>query len=484
MATISSVGVGSNLDLSSLLTQLQTAENAPLAALQTKAKSFTSKLSAYGQIQSALESLQNAAKKLGDPALFQAVTGTPTVSGILSASSTDASAAGNYSITVSQLAQAQSVIAKGQLTSSTAIGSGKVTIDFGTVSGGTLDPATGTYSGASFASDLTRPAKSLTIDSTNNTLTGIRDAINASDMGVSASIVNDGSGTPYRLVLLSKETGEASSMRIKVDGDAALQNLLGNDPAGTQNLQQTLAAQNAKLNVNGIAVTSATNTVKEAIQGTTLTLVQTGTTGLSMKANTTAMTTAINDFVKAYNSLQGTAKTLTTYDADTKSGSALTGDSTLRNLMNRVRGVLSSPQASGSNEVKVLNEIGVAFQKDGTLVVDSTKLGKALDTNLAGVSKLFASGTGSTSGYGKQLDALVTSLTSTGGSLRVASDGVTATIKDLDTQYDAMETRIEATMARYKAQFTRLDVMMSSMNSTLSYLSQQFEAMNASASSK
>lgn len=482
MATISSVGVGSNLDLSSLLSQLESAESAPLAALETKAKSYTSKLSAYGQIQSALESLQSAARKLGDPALFQAVTGTPTVSGILAASSTDASSAGNYNITVSQLAQSQSLIAKGQATSSTAIGSGKVTIDFGTISGGTLDPATGTYSGAAFSADIKRPSKSITIDATNNTLTGIRDAINAADAGVTASIVNDGSGTPYRLVLLSKETGEASSMRISVDGDAALQNLLGNDPAGTQNLKQTLAAQNARLDVNGIAVTSASNTVKEAIQGTTLTLVQTGTTGLSMKANTASMKTAISDFVKAYNALQGTAKSLTTYDADTQTGAALVGDSTLRNLMNRVREVLTTPQASGTNEVKVLNEIGVSFQKDGTLLVDSTKLDKALESNLAGVSKLFASATGSTSGYGKQLDSLVDSLTKTGGSLRVASDGVTETIKELDEQYDAMQTRVDATMARYRAQFTQLDVLMSSMNSTLTYLSQQFEAMNATAS--
>ena len=203
-----------------------------------------------------------------------------------------------------------------------------------------------------------------------------------------------------------------------------------------------------------------------------------------MKANTTAMTTAINDFVKAYNSLQGTAKTLTAFDADTETGSALSGDTTVRNLMNRVRQVLSSPQASGANELKVLNEIGVSFQKDGTLSVDSTKLGKSLESNLAGVSKLFASGTGSSTGYGKQIDSLVDSLTKTGGSLRVASDGVTATIKDLDKQYDAMQSRVDATMARYKAQFTQLDVMMSSMNSTLSYLSQQFEAMNASAAAK
>lgn len=482
MATITSLGVGSNLDLATLLTQLQTAESQPLVALDAKAKSYTSKLSAYGTLQSALGVLQTAAKKLADPALFQTVSGTPTVSGILAASSTDASSAGNYSITVSQLAQSQSAIAAGQASTTTAIGSGTITIDFGTIAGGTLDPASGKYSGASFAADASRVAKPITIDASNNTLAGIRDAINGADAGVTASIVNDGSGTPNRLVLVSSQTGEASSMRISVNGDAALQNLLGNDPAGTQNLQQTVAAQNAKLTVNGIAITSASNTVKEAIQGSTLTLVNTGTTGLSMKANTSAVTTAINDFVKAYNSLQSTATTLTAYDADTKTGAALMGDSTLRNLQTRIRQALTTPQAGGSDDFKVLTEIGVGFQKDGTLAVDATKLDKALGSNLEGVSKLFASATGSTAGYGKQIDALVTDLNSSGGSLKVASDGVTATIKQLDDQYNAMQTRVDDTVARYRTQFNQLDVLVNSMNSTMSYLKQQFDAMNASSS--
>jgi len=480
MATITSLGVGSNLDLGTLLKQLQTAESQPLVALDAKAKSYTSKLSAYGTLQSALGVLQTAAKKLADPALFQTVTGTPSVSGILAASSTDASSAGNYSITVSQLAQSQSAIAAGQASTTTAIGNGKITIDFGTISGGTLDPATGKYSGASFAVDASRVAKPITIDASNNTLAGIRDAINGADAGVTASIVNDGSGTPNRLVLVSSQTGEASSMRISVDGDAALQSLLANDPAGTQNLQQTVVAQNARLTVNGIAITSASNTVKDAIQGSTLTLVNTGTTGLSMKANTSAVTTAVNDFVKAYNSLQSTATTLTAYDADTKTGAALMGDSTLRNLQTRIRQALTTPQAGGADDFKVLTEIGISFQKNGTLAVDATKLDKALASNLAGVSKLFASATASSAGYGKQIDALVTDLNSTGGSLKVASDGVTATIQQLGEQYKAKQAQIDDTVARYRTQFNQLDVLVNSMNSTMSYLKQQFDAMNAS----
>jgi flagellar hook-associated protein 2 len=478
MATISSLGVGANLDLASLLTQLQTAESQPLVALQAKAKSYTSKLSAYGTIQSALSTLQTAAKKLGDPTLFQSVTGTPTVSGILSASATDVSAAGNYTIDVSQLAQAQTVITAGQVDTKTAIGNGKITIDFGAITGGTLNATTGQYTGATFAADASQTAKSITIDPTNNTLEGIRNAINGANAGVTATIVNDGSGSPNRLVLTSTQTGEKSSMRISVDGDATLQNLLNNDPAGTQNLKQTAAAQNAKLNVNGIDVTSASNTVKEAIQGATLTLVNTGKTGLSMKENTAGVKTAINDFVKAYNSLQSTAASLTTYDADTNTAAALVGDSTLRNLQTRIRQALTTPQAGGTNDMKVLTEIGVAFQKDGTLAVDSDKLDKALANNLKGVANLFSSATGSTAGYGKQIDALVTDLNT--GALKVASDGVTSTIKQLDDQYDAMQLRVDATVDRYRKQFNQLDVLINSMNNTKSYLTQQFEAMSNS----
>ncbi len=478
MATISSIGIGANLDLASLLAKLETAESQPLTLLQAKAKSYTSKLSAYGTIQSALGTLQAAAKKLGDPTLFQSVTGTPTISGILSASSTDVSSAGNYTIDVSQIAQAQTLVSAGQADAKAAVGSGKITIDFGAITGGTFDPATGQYSGATFTADPSQPAKSITIDSTNNTLEGIRKAINDANAGVTAAIVNDGSGTPNRLVLTSTTTGEKSSMRIAVDGDAALQSLLNNDPAGTQGLKQTAAAQNAKLNVNGIDIVSQTNTVKEAIQGTTLTLVSTGKTGLAMKENTAGVKTAINDFVKAYNSLQSTAKSLTTYDPDTKTAAALTGDGTLRNLQTRIRQALTAPQAGGTNDMKVLTEIGVSFQKDGTLAVDSTKLDKALAGNLKGVANLFSSAAGSTGGYGKQIDAIVTDLNN--GDLKVASDGVTSTIKNLDKQYDAMQLQVDAAVDRYRKQFNQLDVLMSKLNATKTYLTQQFDAMTKS----
>lgn len=480
MASISSLGVGSNLELGTLLSQLETAESQPLVMLQQRQVSYTSKLSAYGTLQSALSTLQAAAKKLSDPALFQSAKVTSSAPEVLTASAGSKATAGTYAVEVTKLAQSQSLVAGGQASATTAIGTGTITIDFGTVAGGTLDPATGQYSGAGFTKDAERTAVPITIDGTNNTLEGIRDAINAAKAGVSASIVNDGSGTPHRLVLTSSQTGEASSMRIAVAGDAALQNLVANDPAGAQNLRQTVAAQNAQLTVNGIAVTSASNSVKEAIQGTTLTLLKTGSSSLSTQPDSATVEAAINDFVKAYNGLQATANALTTYDKDSKTGAALVGDATLRNLQTRIRQALTTPQAGGPTDLKVLSEIGVTFQKDGTMAVDAAKLKSSLSSNLSGVSGLFASAAGSTAGYGKQLTALVDNLTSTGGALKVASDGMTASLKQLDQQFTDMKMRVDAKVERYRAQFTQLDMLMSKMSNTSNYLSQQFESMKNS----
>lgn len=482
MASISSLGVGSKLDLSTLLTQLETAESQPLVLLQQRQVSYTSKLSAYGTLQNSLSTLQAAAKKLSDPALFQGAKVTSSVPEVLTASAGSTATAGTYTVDVTKLAQSQSLVAAGRADAKAAVGTGTITIDFGTVGGGTLDAATGTYTGASFTKDASRTAVPITINGTNNTLEGIRDAINAAKAGVSASIVNDGSGTPHRLVLTSSQTGEASSMRISVAGDASLQGLLNNDPAGTQNLRQTVAAQNAQLTVNGIAVTSASNTVKEAIQGTTLNLLKTGSSNLATQPDTATVEAAINDFVKAYNSLQATANTLTTYDKDSKTGAALVGDSTLRNLQTRIRQALTTPQAGGPTDLKVLSEIGVTFQKDGTMAVDSAKLKTAVSTNLSSVAGLFASATGSTAGYGKQISAVVDNLTSTGGALKVASDGMTASLKQLDQQFTDMKMRVDAKVERYRAQFTQLDLLMSQMSSTSTYLTQQFASMQSSSS--
>ena len=495
MASISNLGVGSGLDLNTLLTSITKAENAPLAAIQQQQKSYTSKLSAYGQVKSALDEFQKAAVALAKPELYQGVTATPTAPDVLSATALSSAQTGTYAVDVKQLPQAQSLAAAGVASTTAVVGVGSVTIQFGKISGGTLDAASGTYSGATFAADTTRAATSITIDSTHNTLAGIRDAINGNAAsGVTASIVNDGSNTPNRLVLTSTQTGETSSMKISVSGDAALSSLLANDPAGlpaAQKMQQTAVALNTKLTVNGIAITSATNTAKDAVQGVTMTVAKVGLSSLKVQSDTATVETAVSTFMTAYNSLQGTAAKLTAFDDTSKTGATLLGDATLRNIQVRIRAALTAVQAPDSSGLTTLSQIGVSFQKDGTLAFDMKKDGKmsgaeklkdALDSKMVGVQKLFAgtSGPSGVGGYGRQMSALLTGLTDSNGTLTSATKGINRSLEALATQYTATSERIDVTIARYKAQFTQLDVMMSNMNQTSSYLMQQFDALNNS----
>jgi flagellar hook-associated protein 2 len=253
----------------------------------------------------------------------------------------------------------------------------------------------GSYLGAGFTQDGARASGSVTLAAGDQSLTGIRDAINKAKLGVSASIVSDGSGTPYHLVITSDKTGASASMKIGVAGDGtnppdpALAALLGYDPGGVQGLHQTSAAQSSHLNVNGIEVTSDSNNVGEAIQGLTLTVQDLGSTSLTVSRDSQSVTDGVNGFVKAYNDLNKTIASLTSYSADTKTGGPLQGDATVRSIQSTLRRALGVSLENGGN-LTSLSQVGIAFQKDGSLAADSTKLSKAINDNFAGFGQLFA----------------------------------------------------------------------------------------------
>lgn len=477
MAAVSSLGIGSGLDLNSLLSGIKSAEQAPLTAIQAQQTSYTTKLTAYGQLSGALSGLQSAAAALAKPELFQGVKASSTASEVVTATALSTASSGTYALNVTQLSQAQSVATAGVASSTAAIGGGTVTIQFGTVTGATADPVTGKFTGATFIAGAT-VATPITI-AAGSTMAGIRDAINGdAASGVTASIVNDGSATPNRLVLTSKLTGAASSMQITVTGDAALSSLLQNDPAATQNMQQTAAAQNTLLTVNGIAITSSGSSVVGAIQDVTMTVTKVGTSTLKVEQDKAGVQSAVGTFVAAYNSLQSVASRLSAFDSASKSGAILLGDSTLRNIQTGIRSALTSAQTDDGSGLTTLSQIGVSFQKDGTLALDSTKLTAALDGKMSGVANLFSAGTG---GFGTKMSTLLGGYTnSTDGVLTSATKGINKSLDSLANQYTVTSERIDATIARYKAQFTQLDVMMNRMNQTSSYLSQQFEALNNS----
>ncbi len=407
---ISSPGIGSNLDVNSIVSQLIAVDKKPISKLDLKTTSFQAKLSGFGTLKGVLSQFQSTLQGLSDLSRFQGVKTAVTDATIASANGLPTATPGNYSLEVSKLAQSQKLNAAGQASSSTAIGSGAtttLTFDLGTISGGSFNAASGTYTGSSFESNGAG-VKTVTIDSSNNSLAGIRDAINKAGAGVTATIVNDGSNFPYRLSLSVAAPGKNNSLKLSVtDGDGpagALSALLANDPSpgGTQSLKQTAAAQNAEFSVDGITVSKPTNTISDAIPGVTLNLIKTNVgapTAVTVARDTSAITGSVNAFVKSFNDTITTLKNASAYNAATGQAAVLNGEASIRSIQNQIRGVLTSPVAGGASTLTLLSQVGVTVQKDGNLGIDNTKLQASIDTNFDQIAGLF-------SAVGKGTDAL------------------------------------------------------------------------------
>lgn len=265
------------------------------------------------------------------------------------------------------------------------------------VAAGLAAGSAGSYlGGAAFAQDGAQASGTVTLDAGNQSLQGIRDAINKANVGVTATIVSDGGDNPYHLVLTSNKTGAKSSMKIGVDGadgqppDPAIAALLGHDPSGVQGLTQTSAAQDTLLNMNGIDIRSNSTTVTEAVQGVTLDVTATGSTTLNVTRDTASVSTAVNAFVKAYNELNKTISSLTGYNAETKTGGPLQGDTSVRSIQSQLRRQLGAAVEGLGGKLTTLGQVGITFQKDGGLAVDSSKLSKAVSDNYAEIGGLFA----------------------------------------------------------------------------------------------
>ncbi len=403
MATTSGVG-SSYLDVNGLVSQLMTIEQRPLNLLKAKEASYQAKLSAFGSIKGALSSFQSALAGLNSIAKFQALKATSSDTSIFTASASSTAVAGTYSLdSVTKLAQSQKLAATGQADSAAAIGSGTLTFDFGTITGGTFDAPTGKYTGAAFTSNGTG-AKTVTIDPANNSLQGIRDAINAAKIGVTATIINDGGATPYRLTLTSDSIGNASSIKIGVTGDVALSNLLAYDPANNtgQNLAETATAQNAQFVVDGASVSKASNTITDVIPGVTLNLqkVTAAPVKLTVDRDTATVKSSLEGFIKAYNDLNKILSDVSAYNAATKKGAVLQGDSTVRSMQAQIRAVFNTAISNTGGSLTTLSQIGVSFQKDGTLALDASKLDTAISNNFNDIASLFAA-------VGKASDSLV-----------------------------------------------------------------------------
>lgn len=462
MTGISTLGVGSGLGLSTILDKLTAAEKQSLAPISKQQSAATAKLSAYGTLKTAIQTFQTANSKLNDAALYTATT-TTSSSTAFSADTNGNALPGKYTISVQHLAQSQTLTSAAQTDIKAAIGSDAASriMKFVTADG---------------------KEKSITLSKDQTSLSSIRDTINKSNVGVTASLIKV-SATEYRLSLSSTASGTANAVKsLSVTGDDTLHGFIGFDAADTANsgMMQSVAAQNASLTVNNVAIESSSNTITDAVEGITLRLNDetTGNQTLTVSSDTNKAKTAITEWVNAYNSLQDTMAGLTKYtavdagkDPDSKNG-ALLGDGTLRNIQVQMKSILAN--TSGSNVYKTLSQAGITTDPtDGKLKLDANKLTSSLQVKPDAVRDMFT-GDGKKTGVSTVLNTTFTAFLSSKGVLQGATDTISKKLNTLTEQYNTASKRIDDTIARYKKQFTNLDKMVSVLNNTSNYLTEQF----------
>ncbi len=454
MATISSAGLGSGLDVNSLVSQLVAAEKAPTSGrLTTRETRVNSLLSAYGTLKSSVAEFQDSLKKLKAPATFQAHTATSSKSDLLKVSAGTDAIPGVYSVKVEATAQTQKLASAGYASASSVVGTGR------------LDIAAGDKN------------FSITLDSGHQTLADVRDAINSAsgNPGVKATLVTASTGTHLVITAAGSGTAQAVKMTAVTDvGDTGDLSQLNYDPlAGSNPMTVKAEARDARINLDGFTVTSASNSFTSAITGVTLNVVAVDPdTAIEVKIDEDRTTSrqAIDQFVSGYNKLRSKLNDLTAYNTTTRSAGQLQGDSVSLQLASALRNEINSALSGADLDLDTLAELGISSAaKGGTLSVDSTRIDKALNTRFSDVAKLFSGDNGLAARMNNSLDRF----TGNQGSIQSRTESLQAQAKNLSSQRDALELRMSKLESRYLAQFTALDKLMSGLTGTSSFLSQQ-----------
>lgn len=460
MAGIASLGVGSGMPLSQTLAQLEASENKRLEPLDKQMKSYEAKITAYGKIRGQLDKLQKASEDLKK---FDKIVATKVDDEFDAFKvTTDGKASvGNYTVSVTQLAQAQTL-------QSTKVSDVKETLGE-TLGEGNKRTLVITQKGEK------EPLR-IELEDKQTSILELRDAINKKEGNVSATIVKAKDGENY-LVLTSRKEGTDSKMEITVEGDNKLNEFLTTSSA--KGMKEIVEAKNADLTINGIKIERQTNEIKDAPEGIVLNLKKTTNSNkdnidkpeiINVARDIEPMKKAIKAWTDAYNELNSTYKSLTKYtqvekgEAASKDNGVLLGDSTSRMIMSELKSFVTSSQST--SELDTLNKMGIKFKVDGSLDIDSKKLDEALKEKPANVKEFFM-GDGKETGFGTQTyNYLKKTLQSNDGTLDIATDGVKKRKKTLDSQIKNTERNIAATMERYKNQFQQLDKMVNSMTNS------------------
>tara|TARA_R110001606_G_scaffold395213_1_gene567049 strand:- start:34451 stop:35830 length:1380 start_codon:yes stop_codon:yes gene_type:complete len=449
---ITANGIGSGIDVESLVTQLIAAEGEPATTrINKKEATWQADLSAYGSLKSALSSFQTAVKKLNDPADFLGRTSTSSNTEVFSATADKTAVPGKYNIEVIQLAESAKSRSGNFTSADEVVGIGSLAISLGA------------------------KTFNVTVDGENNTLAGLRDAINAAsdNPGLTASIINVDGGS--RLVLTSDKLGSANTIGIVVsDSDGQSTDTAGLSRLATVNLTTVQAAQDAIINVDDQPVTRDSNSFSDVIAGVKFTLdsASPGTVeSLAIGLDKGSLIKNVNSFVTAYNSLADTMANLSSYNADTGAAGTLLGDSALRSVQNQIRQTMTS-SISGLG-FDSLVAIGITTNDEGHLEVDSAKLDTVMTNDYTAVSQLFAS----ENGLAKSLDSVLERYISTDGILTAREGGLQSSIDSLDADRELLNRRLASLDARYRAQFTAMDILVAQLTSLGDYMTQQLASL-------
>ncbi|MEM1090130.1 MAG: flagellar filament capping protein FliD [Pseudomonadota bacterium] len=469
--SISSLGVGSGIDLQGLLDQLVAAERGPTQQrLAIREAGLQAEFSAFGNLTAAVQSLRDAAEKLTEltPGKSAVVSGAIEA---LTASADETAALGSYTVQVDQLATQQSLATTAFASSDTLVGSGTITIAFGTTD---YDSVGDVYNG--FTADAGRTPVTIEIGPGDQSLSAVRDSINEANAGVTASIVTDVNGP--RLVLSSNSSGAESTLEITVadnDGnntDTSGLSALAFNAAAT-NLEQTVAGQDAAFSVNGLSLSAASNSGITAVEGLTLNLEAVSTTAAVIKvANRESdITSALNDFAEAYNGLVSLNGELASFDPESGQSGTLFGDTTLRGLINSLRTGLSVSGSFSGLGADSLLEMGLTTAEDGTLSVDNDAVQAFIGDDFnAALSRL----TDVSDAYLKRTDPYING----DGLINVRTDGIQTRLDDIADERVALDRRIEAIEQRLTRQFANLDTLLSNLRTTSQFVTNQLSNLN------
>ncbi len=441
-STSSSGGLGSGIDVSALVQDALANQYAELTVMQNQQTAITTQQTALTSFTSDVDALQAAAQALTDPAgLIADVSATSSNSGVVSATATAGTATGTHSVVVNSLATTSSAYSSAVASSSTALAAGTLTIQIGT-----------------------NAAQTITVDSSDNTLDGLAQAINNSNIGVSASVINDATGS--RLAIESETSGAPGNLTIT-------------SSAGLPTFTQAVAGTNASLTVDGIPISSTTNTVTGAINGVTLNLSaaspNTATT-ITLGPDVTGQSTAINNYVSAYNKVIGDINTQEAVDASTGSAGPLASDSTVSLTQSLVL-ASTSYAMSNNGAISELSDLGITMNNDGTLSVNSTTLQSALQSDPAAVQSFFDStasgswGTNVTNALTTLADPVTGALTTDANGLTQSQSTITQEISDFQNQIDTQQTQLTSEYDTVDTTLQELPLLLQQVNSQLASLS-------------